>query len=185
MGKTKNISVDELVAVVTNVRCCTMCSVAYVTPTDAINGKLEGGKQNAFYGRVKAINAVSGIQLFANYEKAVNNRLKGSGKKFEAEPLPWGEWLVADKLIQHKGKRYVRFYVTKSQNTDKVYFLDNERADSETATVIAANIRERKASTRQGAVGIKEKDMVKPFNLCIDNIVSLTLNGVTYNICHV
>ena len=121
------------------------------------------------------------LQVNANYENAVNNRLPkgdGNGEKFVAESLPWGEWLVPNKVIVHKGKYYLRLYVTKSVKKETAYYLDGVKTNIN----IAAEIRENKPSARQAEVGIAVEDMVKPFTICAENVSSMTLNGVTYNI---
>lgn len=184
MGTIKKnaISVSELVKLVDNVKCCQFCSISYVTPASSLDKKFIGGKTNPFNGHVSAITSMSGIQINASYEKAVNNRIKGE-KDFKAESLPWGEWFIPNKVITHKGKMYLRFYVTKSAKTEKAYYYDGERVDEEMAKDIASNIRESKPSARQAEVGISEEDMVKPFTVAAENISAITLNGTTYIVC--
>ena len=183
MGTIKKnaISVSELVTIVSNVKCCQFCQLSYGTPIEAMNKKLIGGKGNRFYGHVSSITSMSGVQINANYENAVNNRLPkgdGNGEKFVAESLPWGEWLVPNKVITHKGKYYIRLYVTKSVKKETSFYFDGERTDEN----IKDEIRESKPSNRQAEVGIEVEDMVKPFTICADNISSITLSGVTYNV---
>ena len=183
MGATikKNaISVSELVTIVSNVKCCQFASISYGTPVEALNKKLKGGQKNEYYGRASSITSMSGVQINANYENAVNNRIDGD-EKFVAEKLPWGEWLVPNKVIVHKGKHYLRLYVTKSVKKTTSYYLDGEKTDIN----IGNEIRESKPSARQAEVGIAAEDMVKPFTICADNVSSMTLNGVTYNVVKV
>lgn len=183
MGTIKKnaISVDELVNIVSNIKSCQFASIAYGTSVDALSKKLKGGQKNPYYGHVSSITSMSGVQVNANYENAVNNRLPkgdGNGEKFVAESLPWGEWLVPNKVIVHKGKYYLRLYVTKSVKKETAYYLDGVKTNIN----IAAEIRENKPSARQAEVGIAAEDMVKPFTICAENVSSMTLNGVTYNI---
>lgn len=179
MGTIKKsaISVSELLTIVSDIKCCQFCQISYGTPTESINKKLIGGKGNEYYGRVSSITSMSGIQINANYENAVNNRIEGE-EKFVAEKLPWGEWLVPNKIITHKGKYYLRLYVTKSCKKETTWYINGERTNLN----LSNEIRESKPSARQAEVGIDEKDMVKPFTICADNVSSITLNGVTYNI---
>ena len=179
--KKNAISVEELVNIVSNVKCCQFCQISYKTPAESLSKKLKGGQKNPYFGRAASITSMSGVQINANYENAVNNRLPkgdGNGEKFVAESLPWGEWLVPNKIISHKGKYYIRLYVTKSVKKETSYYLDGVKTDEN----IAAEIRENKPSARQAEVGIDEKDMVKPFTICADNVESMTLGGVTYTI---
>lgn len=41
------------------------------------------------------------VQINYGYENAVNNRLEKQGdeRTFKAEPLKWGEWEIANKVI--------------------------------------------------------------------------------------
>jgi hypothetical protein len=183
MGTSKKnaISVNELVTIVSNVKCCQFCQLSYGTPVESLNKKLKGGQSNRYYGHVSSITSMSGVQINANYENAVNNRLPkgdGDGERFVAESLPWGEWLIPNKVIIHKGKYYLRLYVTKSVKKTTSYYIDGVKSNEN----IGAEIRESKPSARQAEVGIDEKDMVKPFTICADNVSEITLNGVTYNI---
>lgn len=179
--KRNAISVSELVNIVSNVKCCQFASISYGTPIESLNKKLIGGQKNEYYGRASSITSMSGVQINANYENAVNNRLPsgdGSGEKFVAEKLPWGEWLVPNKVITHKGKHYLRLYVTKSVKKSTSYYLDGVKTDIN----IGKEIRESKPSNRQAEAGIAVEDMVKPFTICADNVSSITLNGTTYNV---
>lgn len=179
--KKNAISVEELVTMVGNVKCCQFCQLSYKTPIDSLSKKLKGGQKNEYYGRVSSITSMSGVQVNADYEKAVNNRLPkddGNGEKFVAESLPWGEWFIPNKVITHKGKYYLRFYVTKSVKKETAYYLDGVKTDLN----IADEIRESAPSKRQAEVGIEAKDMVKPFTICADNVSGITLGGVSYTI---
>lgn len=178
--KRNAISVSELVTIVSNLKGCQFCQISYGTPIESMNKKLKGGKSNEFYGRLSSITSMSGVQINANYENAVNNRLPngdGNGEKFVAEKLPWGEWLVPNKVITNKGKYYIRLYVTKSVKKETSYYIDGVKGGN-----MKDQIRESKPSARQAEAGIEEKDMVKPFTICADNISSMVLDGVTYTI---
>lgn len=77
--------------------------------TDARARKNPYGK---IYKKVRAVGTVG-----ANYERAVNRELAAIGQMpiFEAQPLPWGKWLVVNKIIENKGELYLRTQTTSTQ----------------------------------------------------------------------
>ena len=187
MGKSfekRTVSASELISVVNGVRCCKFCQVSYVSPIESVNKKLIGGRKNEYYNEVSTVSSMNGVQVNANYQNAVNNRIEDGGEKFVAESLPWGTWLTPNKLIEHNGKVYLRLYMTKSTTTDKTYYRNGVACDCETAKAIASTMRESKPSARQAEVGIEVADMVKPFTVCLDNLLQFTVDGVIYTVAH-
>lgn len=185
--KKISMLVSEFVNAVANIACCQFVSVSYTTDTEHINKKLAGGKKNPYYGRLQSITDLSGVQYNANYENAVNNRLPdgtdGKGERFVAESLPWGEWLVPNKLITHKGATYLRLYRTKATTSSVRYYLDGALVeDAATMDSIKSAFRPESESNRQATAGIDKADQVKPFTLNAASIVRATMNGVTYTI---
>jgi len=179
----KFVTPNEFAEVINGLNGCQFASIVYVTETESINKKLIGGKKNPYNGKLSSITSISGIQIGANYENAVNNRTE---EEFVAEPLPWGEWIRANYLIGHKGNVYLRCYKTKSTNTEVAYYEDgNIVKDSDKLSDIYKNIRSNSDSKRQSEVGIDGKDQVKPFTINITNIMSAVINGVTYIITNV
>lgn len=176
--KKQFVIVSELVQFLNKLVGCKFVSVVYETSIESNNKKLQGGKSNPFYGRVSSITATSGIQYGASYENAVNNRL--TDKSFKAEQLPWGEWMVANKTISHKGEVYVRLYATKAINSKTIYFVDGVRAENQGE--VAAAFRQKSESKRQSEVGIEKADQVKPFNINVKSIREFTVDGLTYNV---
>lgn len=179
------VTPSELVRILNNVSGCKFVSVSYATAKDANNKKLSDGKKNEYYDRVETMTTLSGVQFNASYENAVNNRIGNNGdgngeKAFTAESLPWGSWIVPNKTIEHNGNLYVRLYVTKSCKEDKVYLVDGCACSKEEAIKVKAAFRPSSPSKRQEAVGIEEKEQVKPFTLNAKSINQFTINGVTY-----
>lgn len=72
--------------------------------TDA-KARKTGNKFGPIFKQVRAVGFVG-----ADYEKAVNREAGRQGEKprFEAEKLPWGKWLIPNKLIENNGKLYLR-----------------------------------------------------------------------------
>lgn len=170
---------SEFVEVINSLKGCQFASIAYVSDVAAMDKKLIGGKKNPYNGRLFSLTLMSGIQIGANYENAVNNRTED--KNFIAESLPWGEWMRPNYLISHKGNVYLRAYKTKSSKTEISYYLDGALVEDEkTIKDIKANIRNSTESKRQSEIGISEKEQVKPFTTNVSNIKSAVINGVTY-----
>ena len=186
MAKVKKsfVTPNEFAEVINNLKGCQFASIAYVSDTASIDKKLIGGKKNPYNGKLKSITTMSGIQIGANYENAVNNRTEE--REFVAESLPWGEWMRPNYLISHKGNVYLRAYKTKASDTKVAYYEDNVLVeDKATLSDINKNIRTNGESKRQSEIGIDEKDQVKPFTVNIANITSAVIDGVTYIITNI
>ena len=184
MAKKRIVTPSEFVEIINNLKGCQFASIAYTSNTSSIDKKLVGGKRNPYNGKLSSITTMSGVQIGANYENAVNNRT--DDKDFVAESLPWGEWMRPNYLISHKGNIYLRAYKTKSSKTDISYYMDGVLVnDKETIANINANIRKSGESKRQSEIGIEEKNQVKPFTTNIANIESAVIDGVTYIIAKI
>lgn len=120
-------------------------------------------------------NVVGRVQLFYNYENAVNNRLEqnGSERNFNAQSLAWGEWLIPNKLIAHNGEIYVRMYTFNGGELQTTYFVNNRPATEDEVELIKAwkESKSRTSKTQENA-GLNE-NQVKPFNVNVKNILKL------------
>ena len=124
---------------------------------------------------------VQTLQFGYSYQNAVNNRIDGD-KTFTAEPLKWGEWLVPNKVITHKGKLYARFYKVDNGTAPSVmYLIDGVVATEEQEQVIKTYLVAPAPSARQAEVGLTEHQ-VKPRDFAFDSIIGLAVNGEMYNI---
>lgn len=154
----------------------------FVSVTIASEAKMNK-KGNPLIGRVVKISEYN-CQFGYNYENAVNNRLikQGSNSNFEAQSLPWGEWVrgYENSIIAHKGEYYVRFYLAKGCKAEIRYLVDGRPATAEEIGVIKAFTPARKPSGTQSASGLTT-NQVEPFTAKLANIYSLTINGVTYS----
>ena len=156
---------------------CTFVSVTIVS--EAKMNK----KGNPLAGRVIKI-ADYNCQYNFNYENAVNNRIakQGGNGNFEAQSLPWGEWVrgYENRIIAHKGEYYVRFYLAKNCKAEISYLVDGRPATAEEIVIIKAFTPARKPSGTQSASGLTT-NQVDPFTAKLANIYSLTINGATYS----
>lgn len=124
------------------------------------------------------------VSFFGNYQNAVNNRLKKAGLEadFTANPLAWGEWLVPNKIITHKGEKYVRFYLHKNSNPKTEYFYNGDPLTGSELMNAKTFFQESSTSARQTDAGLEDENQCKPFTLQINNILQITVNGETYKV---
>lgn len=141
---------------------------------------------NPYFGRVTKV-STSRVSFNYSYENACNNRAEKAGfeRTFEAESLPWGQWIdgYANKLISHKGSIFVRFYKIPTETAKVVYYLDGaEVTDMATLNEILSYIPQRADySKKQAEVGITDADkQCKPYAVGLENIVKITIGGITY-----
>lgn len=108
------------------------------------------------------------VQVNYSYESAVNRNRVAEGKDadFEAESLPWGEWLVPNKVITHKDKIYYRLYDIVGGLIDQIYFVNGHVATDAEMTIIKAWEASKTHTSRQGV----QKE-VKPTCVAEDNIL--------------
>lgn len=116
------------------------------------------------------------VQLNAEYESSVNRRLEKQGDEptFKAQGLPFGEWLVPNKVITYNGKLYLRAYSFKNSNPQTTYYI-NGRVATESETKILVDHFAKKnpqVSHTQESAGLTE-NQVKPFAVAFENIISL------------
>ena len=108
------------------------------------------------------------VKVGANYESSVNLHRKAEGVEndFKAEKLPWGEWLVVDRVITHKGKTYYRVYDFEGNINEVVYYVNGEVANEEQLAVINAYLASKTHTSRQGV-----ENEVRPTNIEESNII--------------
>ena len=121
-------------------------------------------------------------QIGYSYENAVNNRLEKQGdeRTFEAESLPWGEWEIPNKVISHKGERYLRYYVPANADIKSVWFVDGKVASAdEFAKIMAYLTAKKKGSNRQAEAGLVNNQVVAKA-IKFSNILRLAVNGTEW-----
>lgn len=124
------------------------------------------------------------VSFFGSYQNAVNNRLKKTGLEadFTANPLAWGYWTTANKIIEHKGAKYVRFYMHKNSNAKCEYFFKGDLLTGETLNNAKSFFQEHSESNRQAEAGLTFEEQSKPFNVKIENILQINVNGENYKV---
>ena len=123
------------------------------------------------------------VQLNYSYANAVNNRgerEQGAPIDFVAAPLPWGTWVEnqENKLIEHKGELYLRFYGLKNGKVENAYFVGGVPATEAQVALIKQFTDRPIESKKQAEAGLTENQVV-PRNVKFANILSITMDGVT------
>ena len=117
----------------------------------------------------------------AEYGKAVNRQGEREGFKaeFVADSLPWGEWLIANKVITHKGELYLRTQTTAGMRRKRPAIV---RYIGEDGNPIAREkaleyVPASKGSAKQEKCGVYGEVMVRTIKMA--NILRLRINGET------
>lgn len=148
-----------------------ICNLLTLT-TPAMNKK-----NNPYFGRVTKLMRQT-AQWGYNYSNGVNNRLEKMGVEgaFTAQPLSWGEWVVANKVIEHKGEYYLRFYRTDNTPIEVAYLLDGRLATAEETKDILSFCKDKGESKAQAEAGLAEHQ-VKPMTIKVSSLVRVVANG--------
>lgn len=165
---------ENLVSMIESVKGCQFANITYVA---------DGGIPQKVLGKGVIVSKIisTNCQLNYSYENAVNNRLKKQGdeKNFVSQSLPWGQWLVPNKIITHNGALYLRYYDVANAETKSLWFVNGRPATAEEFAKILEYLREKKAkseSKTQTAVGLVE-NQVKPKVVKFENIIRIAVNG--------
>ena len=123
------------------------------------------------------------FQVNYSYENAVNNRAEkecGAPVGFIAQSLPWGKWVdgQVNKLIEHKGEIYLRFYGLKNGKVENEYFVGGKAATEEQVSLIK-QFTERGEVKSQASAGLTE-NQVKPFTVKFGDILTIKVNGIEH-----
>ena len=163
-----------------NIKGATICTIDTVTvPKMNKTG-------NPYFGKVVKVARVQ-MQFGYDYENAVNNRLKAMGLEpnFDAMGRKWGVWVVPNKVAEHKGELYLRFYTMENPNSiSEVYYAINEGgkyrvANPSEVAEIKSFMPNKGESNRQSEAGLTEHQ-VEPREFKISSIRKIAVNGVVY-----
>lgn len=125
------------------------------------------------------------FQANYSYQKAVNNRgekEQGEPIDFVAAPLRWGQWVEGqeNKLIEHKGNLYFRFYGLKNGKVESKYYIGGNVATAAQEDFIK-KCTERGEVKSQAGAGLTENQVIAR-DVKISNIVAITINGIRYEL---
>ena len=123
------------------------------------------------------------MQFGYSYKNAVNNRIEKAGgeRNFIPKPRTWGEFVVANKIISHKGSFYGNFYLMPNEHITSEYFIDGRKATAEEIAEIRKFevAHKHTASATQANAGLEE-NQVQPRPIKFENIVSIKVKGNEY-----
>ena len=121
------------------------------------------------------------FQFGVNYGNAVNNRgekEQGAPIDFTPAPLRWGSWVEGqvNKLIEHKGELYLRFYGLKNGKVENEFFVGGKPATEQQVALIK-QFTERVQVLSQAAAGLTENQVIAR-TIKIDNIMEISIDGI-------
>jgi len=114
------------------------------------------------------------VILGASYQSAV--RAQG-GEGFESAPLPWGEWFVSRKIIEHKGELYLAHVRRNSPPMASFFFSGGYIIPSEKVTPW---LRQKGENQRQAQVGVTGKKQVAFRTIKFANIKTIKCGGKVF-----
>ena len=147
------IKFSELVALIDAHKGAKPVGIRATTDTKA-------NKTNNPHGKIiKTVRAVG--MVGADYEKSVNSQLEKSGNKpdFDADKLPWGTWLIPNKVITHQGKFYLRTQTTsgmRRKQAARVLCYRDEKGQFISKDDAKKFIPEKAGSAKQEDAGLEE-----------------------------
>jgi hypothetical protein len=157
----QTITHDQFVSLLRAKLGAVILGLETITTPKAHKGAPEG------LGKVSKGRAVTG----ANYGRAVE---KQSGKAFTVSPLPYGEWLVPNKVILHKGELQLRTE-SRNQKPMKSYFTSQ-------GNPIPYVPDKASSSNKQEKVGLFGNRQVTVRNFKFDSIKTIKYAGETYRL---
>lgn len=126
-----------------------------------------------------------------SYEQRVNEALAENNieGEFKSQPLKWGKWVEGAEgaVISHTkdgvDKLYMRCYVKADGVKSNEYFVNGKSAtESEIETIKQFAPNRTKDCSTQSEVGLEQGKQVIPNVVDFDNIIAITIEGVTYEV---
>lgn len=165
---------ENVISIIEGVKGCQFANILYVA---------DGGIPQKVLGKGIVVTKIvhTNCQLNYSYERAVNNRLEKQGdeRDFVAQSLSWGHWVEGqeNKLIEHKGTLYLRYYNVANADTKSVWFVNGRIATPEEFMKIMDYLHSKNTQSKtQAEVGLVE-NQVKPKVVKVENILRLNVNG--------
>lgn len=140
---------------------------------------------NPFGAISKTVRAVGFVG--ADYGNSVKREGARQGARsagdFIPQSLPWGQWAVNGKVIEHKGEFYLRTQSTpgnRAKQPARVLNYRGENGQFLSREQVAPFLPEVKESAKQEAAGLTETIHVRTYKL--SNIQRIRLNGRTFQL---
>ena len=127
-----------------------------------------------------------------NYTDEVNRGLKSAGAdaNYQAGEVSWAETVVPNKVIKHKttGKYYIKIfnsYIAGKPMVERTveYFVDGQPAtDEQMKTIKEFEIKTDGNIKKQEIAGLSNAEQVKMQTINVDNIISIVVDDVMYEL---
>jgi hypothetical protein len=176
----KTLTHSQLVSLISSIRGA--APIGLETVTEAKVRKTG----NPFKGIYKECRVVGWVGV--RYGDSVNREMtrQGIDGKFEVEPRPWGQWLVPNKIAEHKGNLYLRTQSTpgtRKRQPAKVLRYRDETGRFLAREEIAPFLVEASASKKQAEAGLIDKsDQIMVREYKFDSIKKIRVGGKTYSL---
>lgn len=169
--KTKKIDQEDFIKLLKAHKGAAIMTIEAVTEANCVSG-------NPF-GKVYKHVELS-VMTGASYGKSVNRQLKKVHKaaNFKADPLPYGEFSVPNKVIEVDGKSQLRTIVRNTKKPSYVQYF-NEKKERIEEKDIMPYLR-LTVSAKQKKHGVPIKRQRKCRNYDFSNIKSILWRGVKY-----
>lgn len=171
----KQITEMSLISVLANLKGGTMVYLTSLTDVDV-----------PFYHRLGRVQKFcrQSMQVGCSYENSVNNKLgrKGLPQTFRSSRLRWGRWFILNRVIEHRGKYYGRFYKTANSNPQITYLVNGRVATPREVKIIKRYDSLYTFSHKQSRYGLSQTEQTNVRNYEISHIISLSAEGETYNV---
>lgn len=170
----------EIINFVNNFKGNAIVSIDYVSSIRMNKGGRS--QSNTLYGHDVVRYNRTQLQIGNIYENSVNNRSeKECGERtFETEEMKGFKWVRFPYILTNTNETqlYVRFYKMKNAHKESYVVVDGHIAnDDEMAVIKEYEVKSNYFSAKQAENGLTE-NQVKPFNIKVENILRLSVNGV-------
>jgi hypothetical protein len=171
--KVKTINHSQLIQKIAAIAGTVFCGLQ--TFTDA---KAKGYPHGTIFKTVRSIGTIG-----ANYQLAVEREANRQNVQtdFVAASLPWGQWLLPNKIISHKGSFYLRTQFTPNQRRTCEARILNYRDESGkflSHDEVKPYLPAKRESAKQQTQGLTETIQVRTYKF--DSIQKIRLQGQTY-----
>lgn len=167
---------------VKSVKGCQIAHIEYVSEPSLNNSQKLAIAMMSGNSEIVPIEKIASgeFQINFSYENAVNNRgtkEQGEPINFVAQSLRWGKWVEGqeNKLIEHKGEKYLRLYRMKNVKVNYEYYVGGKPATVAQIAFIEACTKKDDVKTQTEA-GLTENQVVCR-SVKISNILAMTTNG--------
>ncbi len=177
----KTLTQSQLVAIIAGSPGVVMLGLQTLTDTKA---RKTGNPFGQIFKRTK-LGAVVG----ADYQKSVEREAGRQGadaSEFEAEKLPWGEWVkgLEGKVIQHKGELFLRTQSTPGQRAaipaHLLGYFDATGKELAKESVAPFIKEAGESAKQQDEAGLDSTIWVRTYKL--SSVEQVTINGEVYQL---